>query len=180
MGLGLSGSRPEGEAVQRGEGEGEGRRGGEEVSPGDNSTKGPTREGEKNENCGGRVKKSAKFWAPRPSGPHPSGPHPSGPHFRRVFVLPCFVFSSCCSFFFFEKEGQKTETPIWAKVGLAKVGPIKMAKVGLAKVGISQSIILFHLTIIQRLWSLRRIILHQLLLSHHPRNWVGQWRRGNV
>ena len=24
--------------------------------------------------------KSAKFWAPHPSGPHPSGPHPSGPH----------------------------------------------------------------------------------------------------
>ena len=50
------------------------------------------------ENCGGRrkKKKSAKFWAPHPSGlhpsglhpsglhfsaPHPSGPHPSGPHF---------------------------------------------------------------------------------------------------
>ena len=27
-----------------------------------NSTKGPTREGEKIENCGGRVEKSAKFW----------------------------------------------------------------------------------------------------------------------
>ena len=40
-----------------------------------------------------------------------------------------------------EKEGQKTETPIWAKVGqlrLAKVGQIRMAKVGLAKVGISR------------------------------------------
>ena len=39
-------------------------------------------------------------------------------------------------------------------------------------------IIASHLTIIRRLWSLRRIILHQLLLSHHPRNWAGQWRRG--
>ena len=51
-----------------------------------NSTIGPPREGRKNENCGGRGKKSAKFWAPptlqapRPSGPHPSRPHGSGPH----------------------------------------------------------------------------------------------------
>ena len=29
-------------------------------------------------NCGGRGKKSAKFWAPHPSGPHPSGPPPFG------------------------------------------------------------------------------------------------------
>ena len=35
----------------------------------------------KNETGGGRWKKSAKVWAPHPSGPHPSGPHPSGPHF---------------------------------------------------------------------------------------------------
>ena len=28
----------------------------------------------------GEGKKSAKFWAPHPSGPHPSGFHPSGPH----------------------------------------------------------------------------------------------------
>ena len=41
-------------------------------------------------------------------------------------------------FFFFEKEGHKIETPILAKVGLAKVGQIRMAKVGLAKVGLSQ------------------------------------------
>ena len=64
---------------------------------------------------------------PHPSGPHPSGPHPSGPTLL-VFVLPCFVFSSCC--YFFEKEGQKTETPILAEVGLAKVGQIRVAKVG--------------------------------------------------
>ena len=64
-------------------------------------------------------------------GPHPSGPHPSGPRsgcssmlFSHLVVLS----------FFFEKEGQKTETPIWAKIGLAKVGQIFWAKVGLAKV----------------------------------------------
>ena len=39
-----------------------------------------------------------------------------------------------------------------------------------------KSIITSHLTI-RRLWSLRRIILQ---LSHHPRNWVGKWRRGDV
>ena len=48
------------------------------------------------------------FGAPpsrhHPSGPHPSGPHPSGP------------------FFFFGKRRPKTETQIWAKFGLAKVG----------------------------------------------------------
>ena len=42
-----------------------------------------------------------------------------------------------------------------------------------------KSIIPSHFTI-RRLWSPRRIIFHQLLLSHHPRNWVGKWRRGNV
>ena len=47
--------------------------------PHQNSTKGPPRERRKKENCGGRVKKSAKFWAPHPSGPHPSGPNPSWP-----------------------------------------------------------------------------------------------------
>ena len=39
------------------------------------STKGPTREGEKNENCGGRGKKERNF-----------GPHPSGPHFFQVWA----------------------------------------------------------------------------------------------
>ena len=39
-----------------------------------NSTRRPPEREEKNEFCGGRGKKSAKFWAPHPSGPHPSGP----------------------------------------------------------------------------------------------------------
>ena len=56
-------------------------------------------------------------------------------------------FFHLVSLFFFEKEGQKTETPIWAKVGLDKVGigqsrPIRMAKVGLAKVGINLDLLL--------------------------------------
>ena len=72
---------------------------------------------------------SGRFWAPHLPGPTLRGPT------LRVFVLPCFVFSSCCSFFF-DKEGQKTETLKLAKVGLAKVGQLTLAKVGLAKVGI--------------------------------------------
>ena len=52
--------------------------------------------------------------APHPSGPHPSAPHPSGPDFFWVWAPP------------FEgptlRSPQKTETPIWAKIGLAKVG----------------------------------------------------------
>ena len=33
-------------------------------------------------------KKSAKFWAPHPSGPHPSGPHSLGPDFFWVWAPP--------------------------------------------------------------------------------------------
>ena len=51
-------------------------------NPTKNSTKGPPRERRKKENCGGGGKKSAKFWAPHPSGPHPSVPHPLGPTLR--------------------------------------------------------------------------------------------------
>ena len=43
----------------------------------------PPREGRKNEHCGRRRKKRAKFWTPHPTlrGPHPSGPPPFGaPH----------------------------------------------------------------------------------------------------
>ena len=42
----------------------------------------PKRE-KKERKCGGRAKKkSAKFWAPHPSGPFPSAPNPSGPPHR--------------------------------------------------------------------------------------------------
>ena len=62
-----------------------------------NSTAGHQKERRKKENGGGRgEKKSAKFWAPQPSGPPPSGP-------RRVFVLQC-IFSSCFSVSFFSKK----------------------------------------------------------------------------
>ena len=39
-----------------------------------NSTKGPTREGEKNENCGGRREKRAKFWGSSGRGGAEGGP----------------------------------------------------------------------------------------------------------
>ena len=54
--------------------------------------------------------KSAKLWASHPSGST-----------LRVFVLPCFVFSSCCSCLL-KKKSQKTETPIWPKLVWPKVG----------------------------------------------------------
>ena len=41
--------------------------------------KGPTREGEKNKNCGGRRKKKRKILGPHRSGPTLRGPTPSGP-----------------------------------------------------------------------------------------------------
>ena len=80
-----------------------------------NSTKGPPREGEKNENCGGRGKKSAKFGAPTLRDLHPSGPQNSKlaevelaksnwpkywPKSNR-WCLPCFFFFSFFSFCFF-------------------------------------------------------------------------------
>ena len=40
------------------------------------------RERKKKENCGGKKEKSAKFWAPHPSGLHPSKLHPSGSTLR--------------------------------------------------------------------------------------------------
>ena len=78
------------------------------------------RETQKEPSGGGRGKNRVKFWAPHPSGPYPSGAHPSGPR----------VCSSC----FFEENLLRNKTPIWAKVGLAKVGQLRLAKVGLAKV----------------------------------------------
>ena len=106
------------------------------------------REGRKEEICGGRGEKSAKFLAPHPSGPHPSGPHPSGrhpsgPHFSRFgpapFGAPPFGAPPFGAPPFGAhpsephpsaphpsgptlRSPQKTETPIWAKVGLAKLG----------------------------------------------------------
>ena len=81
----------------------------------------------------GEGKKTRNFGPPTLRGPTlRAPPHPSGP--RRVFVFQC-IFSSCCSVFFKKKGGRNFETPILAKVGLAKVG--QMAKVGLARVGIS-------------------------------------------
>ena len=66
---------------------------------------------------------------------HPSGPHLRGPTFGGLFF---HVLFSHLVPFFFQKEGQKIETPIWAKVGLGKVGQLRLAKVGLAKVGLGK------------------------------------------
>ena len=45
-----------------------------------NSTRRPPERHRNSETVAGKGRKSAKFWAPHPSGHHPSGPHPSGPH----------------------------------------------------------------------------------------------------
>ena len=69
------------------------------------------RETQQERSGGGRGEKGRNF------GSHPSGPHPSGPE------LHAFFFSSCCSVFLSaKKKGQKTETPILAKVGHPNFG----------------------------------------------------------
>ena len=105
-----------------------------------NSARRHPRERQKERNGGGRGKKKRKFLGPppfcappflegptircptlslphpslpHPSLPHPSGPHPSGP--QKVFVLLCFFFH-LVFLFFLKKKGQKTETPILAKL----------------------------------------------------------------
>ena len=59
----------------------------------------PPRERRKNENCGGRKKKSAKFWALPTFGPQPLGPHTLGPHFFWVWAPAFLIFSFSCFFF---------------------------------------------------------------------------------
>ena len=92
----------------------------------------PQRERRKNEISGGREQKSAKFWAPHPSGPPPlraptpPGPHPSGPH---PFRPPPKTKLAKCGL---AKFGQQK---------LAKFGQMRMAKCGqltVAKCGIGQ------------------------------------------
>ena len=94
------------------------------------------RETQKERNGGGRGKKKAKFWAPHPSRPHPSGPHPSGPFFWVWGPHPCLFF---WFFFWGEKSclwfGRETKTPIWAKVGLAKVSHPNFGQSRSIKVG---------------------------------------------
>ena len=88
-------------------------------------------------------------WGPHPSGPTClglrtlRGPTLQAPPEGCLFFHAFFVFSSCCSFFFFEKEGQKTETPILAKVGLAKVGHPNFGQSRSIKVGQSRSFFFF-------------------------------------
>ena len=80
------------------------------------------RETPRERNGDGRGKKKREIL-----GPHPSGPHPSGPNFSG-FGGPTLLGPT-------RGGSQKSETPIWAKVGMAKVGHLVLAKVGLAKVG---------------------------------------------
>ena len=91
-----------------------------------NSTKGPTRDGEKNENCGGRGKKKARNFGPHPSGPHPSGPplflglglHPSGPNplWSKNSTLKNWPKSKLA-----EVEIGRTRKKSWPKTKLAEV-----------------------------------------------------------
>ena len=66
--------------------------------------------------AGEEKKKSAKFWAPHPSGPHLSRLDKCE-FFYALFLLFCIL----C------EEGQNTET-----LKLAKVGQLRLAKVGLS------------------------------------------------
>ena len=116
------------------------------------------------ENCGGRVKKSAKFWASHPSGPpppptHPSGPPPlRGPHTLRgphPSVPPHFGASTLRGSGSKGSPqvegwlGQRRKHQFWPKSAwpksatqnLAKVGQNFLAKVGqigMAKVGLAK------------------------------------------
>ena len=92
------------------------------------------RETQKERNGDGKGKKKRDFFGPPPFGAPPFGAPPFGaPPFGCLFFYALF-FRLVVLFF-----GQKTETPILAKAGLAKVGQLRLAKVGLAKVGIGQS-----------------------------------------
>ena len=58
-----------------------------------NSTRRPPERHRNSETVAGKGRKSAKFWAPNPSGPHPSGPHPFGapPFWAPPFGAPLFL-----------------------------------------------------------------------------------------
>ena len=78
-----------------------------------NSTSRHPERHKKSEMVAGEGKKSAKFWAPHPSGPHPAGPHPSGPTLRghpsgQVWPI---------------KDGQKS---VWPKSVSAGSGALKV------------------------------------------------------
>ena len=106
--------------------------------------KGPTREGEKNKNCGGRGKKKREILGPPTvrgptlgapplrgptlAGAHPSGPHPSG---GPPFGAPLFLGLAP------NPLGPHHDAKnIGQKIGFAKIG---LAKIGLTKVGLFHS-----------------------------------------
>ena len=91
------------------------------------------RQKQKERNGGGRGKKKREILGPPPFRAPPFGA-PKWLFFCAFFIL--------CSHFFFEKEGQKTETPILAKVGLSKVGHPNFGQSRSIKVGQSRSIFL--------------------------------------
>ena len=118
----------------------------------------PTKEGGKNKNCGGRGKKSAKFWAPpfgspqlrrhttsgpafsgfgppfgppTPSGPPTPpnfGPHYFGPHYFWVWHHTLWAHHDTHT----RSQNRLSKIGL-AKIGLTKIGQIRMAKTGLAR-----------------------------------------------
>ena len=73
----------------------------------------------------GKGEKKARNFEP----PHLPDPPFGAPPYGCLFFMLLFFHLVV----FFEKEGQKTETPILAKVGLAKVGHLRLAKVGISR-----------------------------------------------
>ena len=105
-------------------------------------------------NCGGRRKKSAKFWAPtlrpHPSGPHPSGPppfgaptlrgpHPSGPHNFGPPQLRALTLRGLAPHLRGPTTTHTRSQNRLSKIGLAKIGFAKIGKNQNGQNGIGQS-----------------------------------------
>ena len=105
----------------------------------------PPREGRKNEIFGGRKKKSAKFWAPHPSGPTLRAPTFRAPIFSGFGPPPLRALTTRPAHHPTKKKlancglAKFGQTKL-AKFGLAKCGQIRMAKSGLAKFGRDPSV----------------------------------------
>ena len=104
----------------------------------------PTREGEKNKNCGGKGKKKREILGPHRSGPHPFGtpPPPFGPPPFRAPILrsptlrgPTMTHTRSQNRYVQHWIGQNWIGQNWLWPKLALAVKTTMAKNGLAKIG---------------------------------------------